>query len=184
MAALHQKQGRSAVAEGLYRKAASKCKDHLQQNKNDFRSVIAYGQTLLNVAIAAVATNGHKLAEADLQHALKVIWHCEPLRHPCTHVLQVWEKASSRFGSRHHSAICDGVSSALALIADAREKTGDLVSAERVMGQALLQAKSSKSAHSVKALPSLYSNLARIQLASGDTVRASTTIQVCSFGYS
>jgi hypothetical protein len=46
------------------------------------------------------------------------------------------------------------------------------------MGLALLQAKTSKSAHSVKSLPSLYSNLARIQLASGDTISASTTLKV------
>jgi Flp pilus assembly protein TadB len=92
----------------------------------------------------------------------------------------VWEKASSRFASQHQSAICDGLSSALALIADAREKTGDLPSAERMMGQALLQAKTSKSAHSAKSLPSLYSNLARIQLASGDTISASTTLKVRS----
>ena len=79
MAALHQKQGRAAIAEGLFRKAASKCKDHLQQNKNDFRTVIVYGQNLLNVAMTAIAANGHKLAEADLQRALKVTWRSELL---------------------------------------------------------------------------------------------------------
>jgi hypothetical protein len=73
MAALHQKQGRVAIALGFYRKAANKCKDNLQLNKNDFRTVIIYGQTLLNVAITAVAANGPKLAESDLQHALDVI---------------------------------------------------------------------------------------------------------------
>ena len=180
MAALHHKLGRTAIAEGFYRKAAAKCKEHIRLQRNDFRTVAIYGQTLLNVAITAAAANGHKLAEADLQRALKVR-RSEP--QPCsrTHVTkppQVWEKASSRFASQHQSAICDGLSSALALIADAREKTGDLPSAERMMGQALLQAKTSKSAHSVKSLPSLYSNLARIQLASGDTISASTTLKV------
>ena len=72
MAALHHKQGRAAIAEGLYRKAASKCKDYVQLKKKDFRSLSIYGQTLINVAITAVAAHGHKLADADLQRALKV----------------------------------------------------------------------------------------------------------------
>jgi hypothetical protein len=63
-------------------------------------------------------------------------------------------------------------------MADAREKLGDLHSAEQLMGQAMLQAKASKSAHSMKSMPSLYSNLARIQIAVGDTVSASTTLKV------
>ena len=72
MAALHQKQGRTEIAEGLYRKAASKCKDHVRLKKHDFRTLIMYGQTLINVAVTAVAAHGPKLAEDDLQHALKV----------------------------------------------------------------------------------------------------------------
>jgi hypothetical protein len=72
MAALHHKQGRAAIAEGLYRKAAGKCKDYVRLKKKDFRSLSIYGQTLINVAITAVAANGHKLADADLQRALKV----------------------------------------------------------------------------------------------------------------
>jgi hypothetical protein len=72
------------------------------------------------------------------------------------------------------------LSSILALVADAREKTGDISGAERLMDQALNQSKKSRSAHAAKCLPSLYSNLARIQLASGDTVSASTTLKVCS----
>ncbi len=95
------------------------------------------------------------------------------------HTAQVWEKASIRFQSQHEAAICDGLSTILALVADAREKTGDLSGAERLMDQALNQSKKSRSAHAAKCLPSLYSNLARIQLASGDTVSASTTLKVC-----
>jgi hypothetical protein len=72
MAALHQKQGRTEIAEGLYRKAASKCKDHVKLKKHDFQALIMYGHTLLNVAITAVAAHGPQLAEDDLQHALKV----------------------------------------------------------------------------------------------------------------
>jgi hypothetical protein len=72
MAALHQKQGHHHIAEGLYRKAAVKCKEYLRMKKNDLRNLIIYGQTLINVAITAVAAHGHKLAEPDLQHALKV----------------------------------------------------------------------------------------------------------------
>ncbi len=72
MAALQQKQGRTEIAEGLYRKAASKCKDHVRLKKSDFRTLLVYGQTLINVAITAIAAHGHALAEDDLQHALKV----------------------------------------------------------------------------------------------------------------
>jgi len=72
MAALHQKQGRIEIAEGLYRKAAVKCKDHVRLKKNDFRTLTIYGQTLINIAITAVAAHGPKLAEDDLQRALKV----------------------------------------------------------------------------------------------------------------
>ncbi len=72
MAALHQKQGRIEIAEGLYRKAAVKCKDHVRLKKNDFRTLSIYGQTLINIAITAVAAHGPKLAEDDLQRALKV----------------------------------------------------------------------------------------------------------------
>jgi hypothetical protein len=182
MAALHHKQGRAEIAEGLYRKAAGKCKDYVRLTKKDFRSLSIYGQTLINVAITAVAAHGHKLADADLQHALKVNLVAKSLAgHSCTLTsVQVWEKMSARFGgqSQHESALCDGLSSVLALIADAREKTEDLPAAETFMGQALQQAKRSKSEHASKSLPSLYSNLARIQLASGDTVSASTTLKV------
>ncbi len=93
----------------------------------------------------------------------------------------MWEKASSRLQSQNDSAICDGLSAVLALLGDAREKIGDLSSAERFIDQALKQAKQSDSAHAAKSLPSLYSNLARIQLASGDTVSACTTLKVCRF---
>ena len=92
---------------------------------------------------------------------------------------KVWEKAASRCEQgQEATACCDGLSSTLALIADAREKTGDLPSAERFMGLALQQAKSSKSAHGAKSIPSLYSNLARIQMASRDSVSARATLQV------
>ncbi len=92
--------------------------------------------------------------------------------------LQMWEKASSRCEQEHESACMDGLSTILALIADAREKTGDLPSAERFMGIALQQAKSSKSLHASKSIPSLYSNLARIQMASRDSISARATLQV------
>ena len=183
MAALHHKQGRAAIAEGLYRKAAAKCKEYVRLKKKDFRSLSIYGQTLINVAITAVAAHGHKLADADLQRALKVKGLAEfQAVHFCTlTMVQVWEKMASRHGnqSQHESAICDGLSSVLALMADAREKTDDLQAAETFMSQALQQAKKSKSAHSSNSLPSLYSNLARIQLASGDTVSSSATLKVC-----
>ena len=72
IAALHQRQGRTEIAEGLYRKAASKCKEHVRLKKKDFRAQIIYGQTLINVAVTAIASRGHAPAESDLQRALKV----------------------------------------------------------------------------------------------------------------
>jgi hypothetical protein len=183
MAALHQKQGRAAIAEGLYRKAAAKCKEYVRLKKKDFRSLCIYGQTLINVAITAVAAHGHKLADGDLQRALKVKGPAQfQALHFCVlTMVQVWEKMAARLGNQfqHESAICDGLSSVLALMADAREKTDDVQGAETFMSQALQQAKKSKSAHASKSLPSLYSNLARIQLASGDTVSSSATLKVC-----
>ena len=72
IAALHQRQGRIEIAEGYYRKAASKCKEHVRLKKKDFRAQIIYGQTLINVAVTAIASRGHAPAESELQRALKV----------------------------------------------------------------------------------------------------------------
>jgi hypothetical protein len=43
MAALHHKLGRAAIAEGFYRKAAGKCKEHIRLQRNDFRTLAIYG---------------------------------------------------------------------------------------------------------------------------------------------